>query len=76
MSNEVIVIRTYSTELEANIARSELENAGIQSLLLTSGEGLDVTAHPHLQLSHAIGLAVLQRDAEKAEAVLSARPPG
>jgi hypothetical protein len=74
MSNEVIVIRTFSTELEANIARAELENAGIHAILLSSGEGGDVTAHPHLQLSHGIGLAVLQRDADKAEAILATRP--
>lgn len=74
MSNEVVVIRTFGTDLEANLAKAELDNAGIHSLLLTSGEGDGGGTHPNLQLSHGIGLAVLQRDADKAEAVLSTRP--
>jgi hypothetical protein len=72
MANDVVVIRTFSTELEANIAKAELDNAGIHSLLLSSGEDRQSQQHPHLQLSHGIGLAVLQRDAETAEAILTA----
>jgi hypothetical protein len=74
MANEVVVIRTFSTELEANIAKAELDNAGIHSLLL-AGDGGDPKPQPHLQLSHGIGLAVLQRDAETAEAILTAGRP-
>jgi hypothetical protein len=76
MSNDVVVIRTFGTELEANIAKAELDNAGIHSILLTSGDAGDVTAHQNLQLSHPIGLAVLQRDAETAEAILGTGSSG
>jgi hypothetical protein len=72
MSNEVVVIRTFSTELEASIAKAELDNAGIHSLLLTSNSGVDVAGNQHLQLSHGVGLAVLQRDADTAHAILEA----
>jgi hypothetical protein len=71
MENEVVVIRTFSTELEANVAKAELDKAGIHSLLLSSDAGAEQTPQPHLQLSHGIGLAVLARDAETAEAILT-----
>jgi hypothetical protein len=72
MANDVVVIRTFSTELEANIAKAELDNAGIHSLLMSAGGGEQTANQPHLQLTHGIGLGVLQRDAETAEAILSA----
>jgi len=72
MENDVVVIRTFGTELEANIAKAELDHAGIQSLLLSAGDGGESKTQPHLQLSHGIGLAVVVRDAEAAEAILRA----
>jgi hypothetical protein len=72
MENEVVVIRTFGTELEANMAKAELDNAGIHSLLLSADAGAERMPQPHLQLSHGVGLAVLERDAEAAEAILSA----
>jgi hypothetical protein len=71
MANEVVVIRTFSTELEASVAKAELDRAGIHSLLLASEAGSERMPKPHLQLSHGIGLAVLERDAETAETILS-----
>ncbi|MBA2670687.1 MAG: hypothetical protein H0U67_09975 [Gemmatimonadetes bacterium] len=71
MDNEVVVIRTFSTELEASVAKAELDRAGIHSLLLSSDAGAERLPQPHLQLSHGIGLAVLVRDAETAEAILT-----
>jgi len=75
MENEVVVIRTFGTELEASIAKAELDQAGIQSLLLSSASGGEPKPQPHLQLNHEIGLAVVQRDAEAAEAILTANRP-
>ncbi|CAN5818862.1 hypothetical protein BH23GEM6_BH23GEM6_08580 [soil metagenome] len=75
MDNAVVVIRTFGTELEANIAKAELDQAGIQSLLLSAGDGGEAKPQPHLQLSHGIGLAVVQRDAEAAEAILTSNGP-
>ncbi|CAN5718700.1 hypothetical protein BH23GEM8_BH23GEM8_11770 [soil metagenome] len=74
MENAVVVIRTFSTELEASVAKAELDKAGIHSLLLSSDAGAEQMPQPHLQLSHGIGLAVLARDAETAEAILSVGP--
>lgn len=73
MSNEVVVIRTFGTELEANLAKAELDNAGLHSLLLSASEEENNGPHANLRLSHGIGLAVLRRDAETAEAILNAQ---
>jgi len=71
MANEVIVIQTFSTELEASVAKADLDRAGIHSMLLSSDAGSEGVPQPHLQLSHGIGLAVLERDAETALTILA-----
>lgn len=73
MTEEMVVVRMFSSELEASVARAELEASGIQALLLSAdaagGE------FPNLQFAQTVHLAVHRRDAEKAEAVLSSRGP-
>jgi hypothetical protein len=63
MSESIVVIRTYSSEFEAEFARAELEAAGIPVQLLTDGvSGL----HPHLQFARGIRLAVPESESEAA----------
>lgn len=63
MSDRMVVIRSYSNEFEAQIARAELEAADIPVHLLSDGVG---GVHPHLQFARGIRLAVPASEAEAA----------
>lgn len=68
MSERLVVIRSFSNEFEAHLARAELEGAGIDSQLLSDGTG---GVHPHLQFSRGIRIAVRESDAEAARELLA-----
>lgn len=70
MSESLVIIRTFGEYLDADEAQVELLSAGIYSLLFT--EETERAAPPPAE--HGIALAVHQRDADIAEAVLVARP--
>ncbi|MFB3133167.1 MAG: putative signal transducing protein [Rhodothermales bacterium] len=71
MSEETVVIRTFTHEWEATLARDFLEAAGIRAFVDTVGRdflpqvmgGTDV---------HSVRLVVLQSEAERAEEALQA----
>lgn len=71
MSEELVVIRTYSDEPSADAAQAELLNAGIQSLLFSDGAPPVPSA---AEAGAGIGLAVHRRDVKLAEAVLLITP--
>lgn len=68
MYERMVVLRSFSNEFEAHLARAELEGAGIGSQLLSDGTG---GVHPHLQFSRGIRIAVRESDAEAAREILS-----
>lgn len=73
MTEEMVIVRMFNNELEASVARAELAATGIQAIVLADAGGGDF---PTLQFANSVHLAVHRRDADKAEAVLSARGPG
>lgn len=73
MSEEMVIIRRYNSELEANLARAELEAASVHCLILSDAGGGEA---PHLQFANGVHLAVHRRDVEAAEGILSAEDIG
>jgi hypothetical protein len=67
MSETLVVIRTFESLLQADEAQIELLNAGIQSLLLSDESA---SFNPMASIQEAIALAVHQRDADVACALL------
>jgi hypothetical protein len=63
MSDRMVVIRSFSNEFEAHIAKAELEAADIPVELLTDGLG---GVHPHLQFARGVRIAVPESEAEAA----------
>jgi hypothetical protein len=71
MSEGLVIIRTFGEHLDADEAQVELLSAGIYSLLFSEEKARSAPPPP---LAHGIALAVHQRDADIADAVLVARP--
>lgn len=71
MSERWGVVRSFSNEFDAELARAELEAAGIPVQLLSDGlSGL----HPHLQFARGIRLAVPESELQAAQDLLDAPP--
>lgn len=72
MSEEMVVIRSFTNELEAGMARAELEASGIPSLIVTDVATSGATP---LQLGgQGVHLVVHQRNLKAAEAALGLSP--
>jgi hypothetical protein len=65
---DLVTIRTFVDELEANLAKSRLQAAGINSILGRDDCG---GMRPSLSWAQGIKLVVRSDDAERAAAVLS-----
>ena len=65
---DLVTIRVFNDELEANFAKSTLESEGIDSMLSSDNAG---GMEPPLSLSQGIKLIVRSEDAERAGAILS-----
>jgi hypothetical protein len=63
MAERMVVIRSYSNDFDAQLARAELEAANIEVRLLSDGTS---GVHPHLQFARGIRLAVPESEAEVA----------
>ena len=72
MNDDITVIRTYSTEAEAQIAQAALAADGIPSIVLPDNAGGML---PMLQVLFPVRLAVRSEDAETARQLLDS-PPG
>jgi hypothetical protein len=70
MDDELRVIRTYVNHFEADIARSALEAAGIESMIRADDCG---GVRPHLWMG-GIELLVRDQDADRADEVLGTEP--
>ena len=67
MSDTMIVVHSFTSELEAQMARGRLESAGIESLVSSDDcAGL----HPHLQGVYGVKLLVFEKDLEQAKEIL------
>jgi len=64
----LVAIRTFVTAIDAELAQSALEAAGIESLMRTDDCG---GLRPHMQMSEGVELLVREEDAEEAARVLS-----
>ena len=72
MDDDIIVIRTYGTEVEAQLAQASLAADGIPSIVLSDNAGGML---PMLQVLFPVRLAVRREDVEAAQTALDA-PPG
>jgi hypothetical protein len=73
----LVVVRTFSDRIEAELAHSALEGAGIDSMLRTDDIG---GLRPHMSLTNGVAILVRAEDVEAAADLLSAdqtrlRPP-
>jgi hypothetical protein len=65
---ELVVVRTYTSRLDADLARTALEAAGIESMVESDDQG---GLRPSLALTHGIALLVRSEDVEDADEILS-----
>jgi hypothetical protein len=70
MSDEIVVIRKYTSEVEAQVAQIVLEAHDIPSALLRDDAGGMI---PSMRLIYPVRLAVRAEDEEEALRVLSGR---
>jgi hypothetical protein len=71
MTDEPVTAATFSNSLEANLAKSQLEEAGIRAFV--TGDQIESTWH----LGGALGevkLLVAERDLDEAERILAEGP--
>ena len=64
---ELVVVRTYSTVVDAELAKTALESVGIDSMVRSDNEG---SQSPGLTFSRGAELLVRQDDVEAAEDIL------
>ena len=67
-NDSLILLRTFSSDPEAQICKAKLESHGIFSAVF--GDDLGGT-HPHFQLTQGVRLMVRNGDREKAQKILS-----
>lgn len=67
-AEETVVVATYSTRRDAEMAKDRLAEAEIQSFITADDAG---GMHPQMQAPHGVKLLVLQRAAERAHEVLA-----
>ena len=72
MDDEIVVIRTFGSEIEAQLAQAALAADGIPSIVLPDNAGGML---PMLQVLFPVRLAVRREDADAAVTVLDT-PPG
>ena len=69
MSDDVVVIRVLSSEIEAGIAQQVLQNGGVNAFIFKDDAG---GMEPHLQRTSGVRLLVNRVDAESAHQILEA----
>ena len=67
MSQEMVVVKIFTTELDAEIARVQLETAGIPSRIVKDDAGGML---PSLQAAEGVKLFVAPSDLAEAETIL------
>ena len=69
MSDDVVVLKTFSNEIEAGIAQQVLQNGGVSAFIFKDDAG---GMEPHLQRTVGVRLLVSRVDAESAHQILEA----
>ena len=72
MSDDVVVLKVLSSEIEAEIAQQVLQNSGVNAFLFKDDAG---GMEPHLQRTSGVRLLVNRVDAESAHQILQAITP-
>lgn len=73
MAGDVVVVRTYRDELQAELGRASLESNGVPAIVLRDNAGGML---PVLQVLFEIRLAVRREDADLARRLLDAADEG
>ena len=67
MSNEVVILKTFSNEIEAEMAQQVLQEAGMTAFVSKDDAG---GMEPQLQRTHGVRLVVNRVDAHRAHKLL------
>jgi len=67
VSDEPIVIKTFSNETDAEMAHQVLEESGLRAFVFKDDAG---GMEPHLQRTGGVRLLVIRADAERARQIL------
>ena len=67
MSDEVVVIQTFSNETDATMAQQMLQESGVRAFVLKDDAG---GMEPHLQRTRGVRLVVKPDDAKRARKIL------
>ncbi|MEP6707830.1 MAG: DUF2007 domain-containing protein [Pyrinomonadaceae bacterium] len=67
MSDDPVVIKTFSNEIDAEMANQLLRESGVKSFVFKDDAG---GMEPHLQLTGSVRLVVSRADAERAREIL------
>jgi Putative prokaryotic signal transducing protein len=67
MSERVVILRTFSNEIDASMAQQLLRESGVKSFVLKDDVG---GMEPQLQLTAGVRLLVIGADAERAHQLL------
>ena len=67
MSDEVVVLKTFSNEIEAGMAQQVLQEAGMTAYVFKDDAG---GMEPHLQRTNGVRLVVKRSDARRAHELL------
>ena len=69
MSDEIVVVKVFSNEIEAGIAQQVLQSGGVNAFIFKDDAG---GMEPHLQRTAGVRLLVNRVDAESAHQILEA----
>ena len=67
MSEEMVVLKIFSNEIEATMAQEMLQESGVKAFVFKDDVG---GMEPQLQLTGGVRLAVNRTDAERAHQIL------
>ena len=67
MLQDIIILRTFSDEIEANMAQQMLEGSGVKAFVMKDDAG---GMEPHLQLTGGVRLLINGADAKRASEIL------
>jgi len=67
MTEEEVVLKVFSTEIDATMAKDVLQDVGVKAFVFKDdGGGME----PHLQRTNGVRLVVSRADAERAQEIL------
>lgn len=67
MSEEVVVLKVFTNELDAAMARDVLQDEGVTAFVFKDDSG---GMEPHLQRTNGVSLMVSAADAQRAQKIL------